>query len=185
MPGVKAAERVATEVPEIGGIASRIYSGTPGSVGGGIARLKPTLTRAAVVGGIAGAAQEPEGNTGYSGRIAPAVSGVLGGAILGKLGTRLKQGQHEDVSRIVSGLAGLMGAEAGASLGGFAAGGIGGLGAYIISMYALHNAGFGVNAVKDLAPLIAERAAQLAQTSVVGPVGVGVGKTVNEIGERT
>ena len=99
--------------------------------------------------------------------------------------------EQSGVSRLVSGLAGLMGAEAGASLGNIAGvgplvgGGIGGLGALLISMYGLHSMGLSVKIVEHLSPLVADQARRLAQTSTVAPVGAAIGKTVNEVGSRT
>ena len=173
----------------------RVFSVTPEgeatatSVGGGIARLKPTIARGAAVGAVAGAAQEPEGDTSYTGRIPAAVGGALGGAALTKLG--LGKAQQDGVNKLVTGLATLMGAEAGANVGSalgigpLAGGGIGGLGALLISMYGLHNMGLSVRQVDTIAPLIADYAKKLAHTSATAPVGAAIGKTINEIGERT
>jgi hypothetical protein len=145
-----------------------------GTVAGGIARAKPTVARGAAVGAVAGAAQEPEGNTGYSGRIAPALGGALGGAALTKLG--LTGSQQKGVEGIVGSLAALIGYEAGGATG---------LGMTAFAMYALHRMGLGVRAAEHLAPLISAEAARVARQSTVAPTGAVIGQTVNEIGRRT
>jgi hypothetical protein len=141
-----------------------------GTVAGGIARVKPTLARGAAVGAVAGAAQEPAGNTGYSGRVAPALAGALGGAAL-------TAPQKLGVNNIIKGLSGLMGYEAYGMMGG-------GL-ALAAATYALHNMKLGVRAAEHLAPLIVQEAQRLAGPTAVAPAGAAIGKTTNTIGERT
>jgi hypothetical protein len=114
--------------------------------------------------------QEPAGNTGYSGRVAPAVAGALGGAALTKLG--LTGSQQAGIKNLVTGLSGLVGAD------------IGGLGMAIISMFGMHNLGVSAVAAHHLAPLITAEAQRLASQTAVAPAGAAIGKTVNEIGER-
>lgn len=164
------AERLAPSTPIATELGEGAIATEAPTVGGGIARLRPTVARGTAVGAAAGAVQEPAGNTGYSGRVAPAVAGALGGAALTKLG--LTGSQQAGIKNLVTGLSGLVGAD------------IGGLGMAIISMFGMHNLGVSAVAAHHLAPLITAEAQRLASQTAVAPAGAAIGKTVNEIGER-
>jgi hypothetical protein len=174
--GVSALSRLSPSLSRVLTGAERIApaAGETGTAAGGIARLKPTVARGAAVGAVAGAAQEPAGDTGYLARIAPAAGGALGGAALTKLG--LTGAQQKGVQGIVGSLAALMGYEAAGATG---------LGMTAFAMYALHRMGLGVRAADHLAPLIAAEARRAAGISGAGPVGAVIGQTINEVGKRT
>lgn len=142
-----------------------------GTVGGGIVRAKPSIARGAAVGAVAGAAQEPAGDTGYLARVAPAAGGALSAGALTALG--LGAGQQRTVQVITTGLAGLLSYEGG------------GVGLAALAMYLVHKAGLGVRAAEHLGPHIAREARRLAGQSSAGVVGAEAGQVVNEVGQRT
>lgn len=174
--GARIAEEV-TPTGEIGAAGIPVGQVTAGgSVGGGMIRAKPTLARMAAGGAVGGALQEPEGNTGYSGRIAPALTGALSAAALGGIGLG---GEHiKAVGNITRGLAAIIGFEAG--------GLTGGLGLALMAHLLLHRAGLGVRQVDHLAPLVAEQAQRLAGLSQrhAATVGAVAGGVANEVGSR-
>jgi hypothetical protein len=134
-----------------------------------------TVGRAAITGGIAGAAQEPEGDTTYGGRALPALTGALSAGSLRGLGLTSKQ--MFQTNNLVVGLS---------LIPGFAmAGPAGAVMAGIIARMAMHRMDFGVNAANHIAPQIAEMAQKLAanaaRPSVAGATGAVTGALSNEL----
>ena len=179
--------------PTLARTVGRFFSRAPVRTAGGQMLPRalspgPAAVRGAVAGGLVGAAQEPEGDPSYTGRVGGAFTGAATGALLGGAGgavaralrgipsgalPQLSANQNIALSNLIAALGG-----------GIAGGTIGYPWAGVVAGMALHNMGFGVRQVHAITPGIIRAAIwHAANLGRAVPVAAGVAaRTANETG---